>query len=83
MTVESEGIGPAYAGTAVGIVHAFTRLGYTYAPAAGNALAEVMPGAPFLFWAGLCAIGFIFFALAKETGRGRYLQPRPGILPET
>ncbi len=77
MTVESEGIGPGYAGTAVGIVHAFTRFGYTYAPAAGNALAEVMPGAPFLFWAGLCFVGLIFFALAKETGRGRQLQPRP------
>jgi MFS family permease len=36
MTVESEGIGPGYAGTAVGIVHAFTRFGYTYAPAAGK-----------------------------------------------
>ncbi len=71
MTVESEGIGPGSAGAAVGIVHAFTRLGYTYAPAAGNALAAVNPGGPFLLWAGLCALGLLFFALAKETGRGR------------
>jgi len=80
MTVESDGIGPGYAGTAIGIVHAFTRFGYTYAPAAGNAMTAWGPGIPFLFWAGLCAVGLVFFWLAKETGRGRQTPPRPDAL---
>ncbi|MCJ7604520.1 MAG: MFS transporter [Dehalococcoidales bacterium] len=70
MTVESEGIGPEYAGTAVGIVHGFTRLGYTFAPPAGNALEVISAGMPYAFWAGLCGLALLFFLFVPETGRG-------------
>jgi MFS family permease len=66
MAVEAEGIGPENAGTAVGLVHSFTRLGYTIAPPAGNALAAAAPGAPFLVWAGLGVLAIIFFGLVPE-----------------
>jgi MFS family permease len=66
MAVEAEGIGPENAGTAVGLVHSFTRLGYTFAPPAGNALAAAAPGAPFLVWAGLGTLAFVFFWLVPE-----------------
>ena len=68
MTVESEGIGPEYAGTAVGIVHGFTRLGYTIAPPAGM---------PYAFWAGLCGLALLFFLFVPETGRRSLNYPAP------
>ena len=71
MTVETEGIGAAYAGTAVGIVHAFTRVGYTFAPPAGNAFVSINAGLPFVFWAGLSLLALVVFLFVRETGRGR------------
>jgi predicted MFS family arabinose efflux permease len=69
MAVETEGIGPEYAGIAVGIVHSFTRLGYTFTPPLGNSLALIQPGLPFVFWAGLCLVALVAFLLVGETGR--------------
>jgi MFS family permease len=66
MAVEAEGIGPENAGTAVGLVHSLTRLGYTFAPPAGNALAATAAGAPFLVWTGLSALAIVFFWLVPE-----------------
>ncbi len=71
MIIETEGIGPVYAGTAVGIVHAFTRVGYTFAPPAGNSLVVIYDGLPFVFWAGLSVVSLLAFLFVKETGRGR------------
>jgi NNP family nitrate/nitrite transporter-like MFS transporter len=73
--VETDGIGPVYAGTAVGIVHAFTRVGYTFSPPAGNSLVAISEGLPFAFWAGLSALGVLLFLFVKETGRGRRTNP--------
>ncbi|OGO01442.1 MAG: hypothetical protein A2Y90_02240 [Chloroflexi bacterium RBG_13_52_12] len=75
MTVETEGIGAAYAGTSVGIVHAFTRVGYTFAPPAGNAFVSIQAGLPFVFWAGLSLLALIAFLFVRETGRGRPRSP--------
>jgi MFS family permease len=72
ITVETKGIGPVYAGTAVGIVHALTRVGYTFAPPAGNSLESIHPGLPFVFWAGLSAAALCVFLFVKETGRGSW-----------
>jgi NNP family nitrate/nitrite transporter-like MFS transporter len=77
MIVETEGIGPAYAGTAVGIVHAFTRFGYTFSPPAGNSLVAIYEGLPFVFWAGLSVIALVAFLFVKETGQGRRTNPTP------
>jgi MFS family permease len=71
MIVETKGVGMAYAGTAVGIVHTFTRIGYTIAPPIGNSLEGLHPGMAFVFWAGLAAVAFITFLPVKETGQGR------------
>jgi len=71
VTVETEGIGPVYAGTAVGIVHAFTRVGYTFSPPAGNSLVLIYEGLPFVFWAGLSALALVAFLFVKETGKRR------------
>jgi predicted MFS family arabinose efflux permease len=70
ITVETKGVGPVYAGTAVGIVHALTRVGYTFAPPAGNSLESIHPGLPFVFWAGLSVVALFVFLFVKETGRG-------------
>ncbi len=75
LSVETEGIGPVYAGTAVGIVHAFTRVGYTFAPPAGNSLVVIYEGLPFAFWAGLSVMALAAFAFVKETGSGRQTNP--------
>jgi predicted MFS family arabinose efflux permease len=71
LTVENEGIGPVYAGTAVGIVQSFTRLGYTFAPPAGNSLVAAGPGLPFVFWAGLTVMALVVFAFVRERGTSK------------
>jgi MFS family permease len=69
--VETKGVGLAYAGTAVGIVHTCTRIGYTIAPPIGNSLEEIQPGLAFVFWAGLSVAAVLAFLFVGETGRGR------------
>jgi MFS family permease len=69
MVVETEGIGPEYAGTAVGIVHAMSRVGYAFSPPAGNSLVAINAGLPFVFWAALAAAALLAFMLVAETGR--------------
>jgi hypothetical protein len=71
MTVETKGVGLAYAGTAVGIVHTFTRIGYAIAPPIGNSFDEIQPGLAYVFWAAMSAIGVLSFLMVKETGQGR------------
>jgi NNP family nitrate/nitrite transporter-like MFS transporter len=67
MVVETEGIGPAYAGMAVGIVQSFSRIGYAFAPPAGNSLASVFQsGSPFLFWAALALASLAIFLFIRE-----------------
>ena len=56
--IETEGIGPAYAGTGIGLVMVFNGLSSMVAPPIGNALAFAHPGLPFAFWAALALIGF-------------------------
>ncbi len=68
MTVETEGIGPEYAGISVGLVHSVTRVGYAFAPPVGNSLASLQSGLPFAFWGGLSLIALTVFLFAKETG---------------
>ncbi len=70
MIIETEDVGPVYAGTATGFVLMFSGLGNLLAPPIGNSLAEVAPGAPFVFWAALAALGILCLQFTKEkTGR--------------
>lgn len=66
MILETDGIGPSYAGTAVGFVMIFGGIGNLIAPPLGNSLAITAPGLPFIFWAGMAVVGFIGIYLAKE-----------------
>ncbi|MBN1685151.1 MAG: MFS transporter [Spirochaetales bacterium] len=61
--IETEGIGPAYAGSAVGFAVMFTALASLLAPPIGNSFAVLSPRAPFAFWAilGLFGLGCLFF----------------------
>lgn len=49
--IELEGVGPRYAGTAMGAVGLFSRISGLISPPLGNSLAETDPALPFVFWA--------------------------------
>jgi cyanate permease len=66
--IEVEGVGAAYAGTAMGLALVFLRLGSVIAPPAGNSLATIGPSLPFAFWATLAILGLFCFYFVKETG---------------
>jgi cyanate permease len=66
MIIETDGVGPLYAGTATGLVMVFSGIGNLVAPPLGNSLAGIAPGLPFLFWAALAGVGFIGIALSME-----------------
>lgn len=66
MIVETEGVGPIYAGTATGFVLMFSGLGNLLAPPLGNSLSQLLPGAPFVFWAALAALGILALQQTKE-----------------
>jgi cyanate permease len=69
MVIETEGVGPAYTGTATGFALAISGIGNFLAPPLGNSLAVFWPGAPFVFWCGLAVLGMACLALVrKETG---------------
>ncbi len=66
MTIETDGVGPAYAGTATGFVLVFSGVGALIAPPIGNSLAALSPGLPFLFWAGMALAGAFGIYAAQE-----------------
>jgi hypothetical protein len=69
MTIETEHVGPLYAGTAVGFAFALGSIGNLIAPPVGNSLAALWPGAPFAFWSVLAVFGFICLSFVKEKVR--------------
>ncbi|MDX9954435.1 MAG: MFS transporter [Anaerolineae bacterium] len=71
---ETEGIGAAYAGTATGVVLAFSGLGSFLAPPIGNNLAGTAPQLPFLFWAALALSGLGCLMLTGKKA------PRSGLV---
>jgi MFS family permease len=64
--LETEGVGPAYAGTATGLAMVFSGLGNLIAPPLGNSLAAIAPGIPFVFWSGMTLLGFAGLLLSRE-----------------
>jgi ACS family D-galactonate transporter-like MFS transporter len=64
--LETDGVGPAYAGTANGLTMVFSGLGNVIAPPIGNSLASINPGAPFVLWSAMTLFGFIGLIAAKE-----------------
>jgi MFS family permease len=71
MIIETRGIGAVYAGTAVGLVFTFSRVGSIISPPLGNSLASANLGLPFIFWAAIGAMALVGLCLVKETGRGQ------------
>jgi NNP family nitrate/nitrite transporter-like MFS transporter len=66
MVFENKSIGATYGGTAIGLMTAIGMLGAFFAPPLGNSLADINPGLPFIFWAGLSALGFPLLFFVKE-----------------
>ena len=64
--MESKGVGPKYAGGALGLAMTGLRLGGALSPPAGNALAVVWVGMPFLFWALFCVIPILVFTQLRD-----------------
>ncbi len=71
MIVQTDGIGPRYAGTALGLSMSLGRIGAFISPPLGNSLASLSPGAPFLLWAGLAGMGFVLTLLARSESTTR------------
>lgn len=67
--METKGVGPARAGTAMGLVSVLSSIGQLLAPMLGNSLAATRPGLPFAFWAALAATAFVSFTFIKESRR--------------
>lgn len=68
MLLETEGVGPVYSGTALGMVFTIVHIGSVGSPPLGNSLAAISPGTPFLFWASLSIVALVMLSLIKETG---------------
>jgi MFS family permease len=73
MIIETEGVGATYAGTAMGLVVAFSGLGSLVAPPLGNSLAGVAPSLPFIFWAALTVMSLFGIYMTKEGDAGNAL----------
>ncbi len=69
MIMETEGVGAAYAGTAMGLTFTLSRVGGIISPPLGNSLAGINPGLPFIFWAAWAAVALFGFRFVKETVR--------------
>ena len=68
MLLETEGIGPVYSGTALGIMFTIAQVGGVVSPPLGNSFAGINPGLPFVFWAALSIVALVTFVFIKETG---------------
>jgi MFS family permease len=71
MVMETEGVGPVYAGTAIGLVYTISRFGSAFSPPLGNSLTGVGPGLPFFFWAAVGVVAIVSLSFVRETGKGR------------
>jgi predicted MFS family arabinose efflux permease len=66
---ECDGVGPVYAGTSTGVLIAAYNLGVMLTSPSGNQLSSIFVGLPFLFWAGLAALGLVSLSLVKIPAR--------------
>jgi MFS family permease len=68
LIIELRGVGNMYAGTAMGMVLVFSRMGSLLSPPLGNSLAEFNPSIPFVLWAALALIALFCLFFVKEDG---------------
>ncbi len=69
MIIELRGVGPAFAGTATGLIMGISRIGSVVAPPIGNSLEAIGPSAPFLFWSALALVGWAALTAVREEGK--------------
>jgi MFS family permease len=69
MLLETEGIGPAFSGMALGVIFTIAQVGSVVSPPIGNSFASSGAGMPFFFWAGLSLLSVLVLALTRETVR--------------
>jgi MFS family permease len=67
MLLETKGIGPAYYGTAMGMVFTISQVGGVISPPLGNSLAGINTGLPFYFWAAMSAVALVALFFINET----------------
>ena len=76
MLLETEGVGPIYSGTALGIVFTIVHIGSVGSPPLGNSLESISQEAPFFFWASLSIAALVTLSFIKETGWRRAIPAR-------
>ncbi len=74
MVIEIRAVGARYAGTAIGLVLVFSRLGNLVSPPLGNSFAKYTPALPFLLWSLMALAGLAGFYLFKEGDLNGYLR---------
>lgn len=77
MVLETEGIGPKFAGTASGLVMVFSGVGSLIAPPLGIRLEAISPSLPFLFWSILALVGVAGLYAAQEGSPARVPAVQP------
>ncbi len=65
MVIESPQVGPAYAGTAIGLTMALASLSNFISPPIGNSFASLFPSAPFVFWSALSVFAMVCLSQVK------------------
>jgi NNP family nitrate/nitrite transporter-like MFS transporter len=63
---ELEGVGPAYAGSAMGLISTLSRVGGLIAPPLGNSLASHDLRLPFVLWAAMALFGVAVLTRVRE-----------------
>jgi ACS family glucarate transporter-like MFS transporter len=66
-TIESEGIGVLYTGTALGLIQTISRIGPFISPPIGNTMASSSGGFPFIIWSVFGVIALLCLPLIRET----------------
>ena len=66
LIIEIEGVGPTYAGSAMGLAMTIGRVSTIISPPIGNSLAGINLGLPFVFWAALATMALFGLYFVKE-----------------
>ncbi|MFC2078834.1 CynX/NimT family MFS transporter [Candidatus Bipolaricaulota bacterium] len=67
--IEAEGVGAAYAGTALGLTLTLARIGGLIAPPLGNSLATYSQRLPFVLWGLMALLGLVVLRLGRGSRR--------------
>jgi MFS family permease len=77
-TIEVEGVGARFAGSATGLNMSVMGFASVFAPPFGNWLAKFGPGLPFLFWASLMFLGVVVYFFLRLPAVGNTGSPHTG-----